>query len=210
MAYLFLDESGDLGFDFVKRRTSSFFIVTILCVDQKRPIEKLVKKIHSGLRKKFIMRHSMLHAAKEEPITVLRFCRDVVGKDCKIMSIVIDKTLLSNEVRLQKHIFYTTVVSVLLHRMAQRGLLSKGKTIALIASRRETNKFLNRQFKEYLQHKLKTEHEIELRVEIKNPSAEKCLQAVDMVSWSIFRKYEFADNKYYSLLSEILVEEYYP
>lgn len=42
MAYIFLDESGDLGFDFIKKKTSKFFIVTCLFTESKTPIEKIV------------------------------------------------------------------------------------------------------------------------------------------------------------------------
>ncbi|MCK4635926.1 MAG: DUF3800 domain-containing protein [Candidatus Moranbacteria bacterium] len=44
MAYIFLDESGDLGFDFSKQKTSKFFIVTCIFTNNKRPIEKIIKK----------------------------------------------------------------------------------------------------------------------------------------------------------------------
>lgn len=44
MIYLYLDESGDLGFDFRKKKTSKFFIVTCLFTEDKKPIEKIVKK----------------------------------------------------------------------------------------------------------------------------------------------------------------------
>ena len=33
MAYIFLDESGDLGFDFSKKNTSKVFIITLQAVD---------------------------------------------------------------------------------------------------------------------------------------------------------------------------------
>ena len=53
MAHIFLDESGDLGFNFKKKKTSKFFIVTFLFIEgSKGPIEKIVKKTHSELAKK--------------------------------------------------------------------------------------------------------------------------------------------------------------
>jgi len=52
MSFVFLDESGDLGFDFTKKKTSKFFVVTCLVVENKRPIEKIVSKTHSELQKK--------------------------------------------------------------------------------------------------------------------------------------------------------------
>jgi len=44
MAFIFLDESGDLGFNFKKKKTSKFFVITFLFVKDKGPIEKIVKK----------------------------------------------------------------------------------------------------------------------------------------------------------------------
>ena len=32
MLYLFLDESGDLGFDFVQKKPSNYFVIAILTV----------------------------------------------------------------------------------------------------------------------------------------------------------------------------------
>lgn len=40
MAYIFLDESGDLGFDFRKKKTSKVFIVTCLFTESKTPFEE--------------------------------------------------------------------------------------------------------------------------------------------------------------------------
>jgi len=53
MAYIFLDESGDLGFNFKKKGTSDFFIITFLFLDEsKKSLEKIVKRTHSELNKK--------------------------------------------------------------------------------------------------------------------------------------------------------------
>ncbi|MBI2032398.1 MAG: DUF3800 domain-containing protein [Candidatus Levybacteria bacterium] len=51
MKYLFLDESGDLGFN-PKKKNSKYFVITILFTSDKKPLELIVKKIHKNLRKK--------------------------------------------------------------------------------------------------------------------------------------------------------------
>ncbi|MBI5221243.1 MAG: DUF3800 domain-containing protein, partial [Candidatus Magasanikbacteria bacterium] len=35
MSFIFLDESGDLGFDFTKNKTSKFFVISFLFVKNK-------------------------------------------------------------------------------------------------------------------------------------------------------------------------------
>ena len=79
--------------------------------------------------------------------------------------------------------------------------------IILLASRRETNKFLNFNFKNYLENKMSTEHKAILQIEINSCDKEKSLQIVDFVSWAIFRKYEFSDDTYYNLIRSKIIEE---
>ena len=66
MAYIFLDESGDLGFNFKKKKTSKYFVVTFLFVREKVLLEKIVKEIFKGFSKTEIKNHDgVLHAFKE-------------------------------------------------------------------------------------------------------------------------------------------------
>lgn len=94
-----MDESGDLGFDFSKSKTTKNFIITILFVKDIKRIHKIVKKIL------------------------------LLGQRCLVY------------------------------------------------------------------------------VEVKTPNEERCLQAVDFISWAIFRKHEYKDSQYFNLIKNIIVEE---
>ena len=144
MATIFLDESGDLGFNFTKKKTSKFFVITCLFIESKRPIEKVVKKTHSELKKKFKRRLGILHAVKEKPLTRQRLLRRLGEKECYI----------------------------------KRVLPIKGSG-ELIASKRETNKFLNENFKNYLNTQIQNKHKMGIKIFIKNPSEHKALQIVE-------------------------------
>jgi len=50
MAYIFLDESGDLGFDFSKKRTLKFFIITFLFVSKKKFIQNYKMKKNNKIQ----------------------------------------------------------------------------------------------------------------------------------------------------------------
>jgi hypothetical protein len=52
MLYLYLDESGDLGFDFVNKRPSKFFVVTILVVKDHNANRMLINRVKKTLRRK--------------------------------------------------------------------------------------------------------------------------------------------------------------
>jgi len=67
MAYIFLDESGDLGFNFKKKKTSKYFVIACLFVKEERPIEKITKKIFTNFSKTELRSHGgTLHAYKEK------------------------------------------------------------------------------------------------------------------------------------------------
>jgi hypothetical protein len=52
MWYLYLDESGDLGFDFVNKKPSKFFTVAILAIAGQQANRKLIKSVKVVLRRK--------------------------------------------------------------------------------------------------------------------------------------------------------------
>lgn len=207
MAYVFLDESGDLGFDFTKKKTSKFFVITFLFVGNKRPIEKIVKKTHSELNKKFKKRLGVLHAVKEKPITRKRLLKRLAEKDCDIMTIYLNKSKVYTRLHNEKHVLYNYVANILLDRIYKKKLIPTTDHVELIASRRETNKFLNENFKNYLSQQVLNKHKTNINIYIRKPSEEKSLQAVDFASWAIFRKYEYNDDDYYKLISKVICEE---
>ncbi len=207
MAYIFLDESGDLGFDFTKKKTSKVFVITCLFTENKRPIEKIVKKTHSELAKKYKRRFGILHAVKEKSITRQRLLRRLNEKDCAVMTIYLNKKRVFTKLRDEKAVLYNYVANILLDRIYTKKIIPVGKTIELIASQRETNKFLNENFKNYLNSQIQNKYKIKVSVKIKSPAEEKLLQAVDFISWAIFRKYEYRDDSYYNLVKNKIVEE---
>lgn len=102
---------------------------------------------------------------------------------------------------------YNYVTNILLDRIVTKKLVPREGEIELIASKRETNRFLNENFKDYLERQAVDNHGIALTVSIKTPSEEKALQAVDFVSWAIFRKYEYGDEEYYNVIKGAIAEE---
>jgi len=206
MSYIFLDESGDLGFNFKKKRTTKYFLITFLFVSNKRSIEKCIKSVHRGLRKKY-KKISIFHAFREEPVTRRRVLNLLSKKDCKVMTIYLNKEKVYTNLKEEKAVLYNYVSNILLDRICSKKIIPIDEKIKLIASRRETNKFLNRNFKSYLEKQIGDNHKINLDILIKTPAEEKSLQAVDFVSWSIFRKYEYKDEDYYNLIKNKIVEE---
>ena len=211
MSYIFLDESGDLGFNFKKKKTSIFFVITCLSTENKRPIEKIAKKTYSELKKKYKRKIGVLHAVKESPITRQRLLKRLSEKDCAIVTIYLDKKKVYTKLQDEKQVLYNYITNILLDRIYTKRIISIKNEIKLIVSRRETNKFLNENFKNYLNNQIKHRHKINIQTQIKTPSSEKALQVVDFACWAIFRKYEYRyeyrDDSYYNIIKGKIEEE---
>ncbi len=209
MAYIFLDESGDLGFNFNKKKTSKYFIITFLFVKEKVSLEKIIKKVFRGFSKIEVKNHQgILHAFKETPRTRQKLLNLFRGKNMSnVLVIYLNKKKVYTKLQDEKQVLYNYVVNILLDRVCTKKLIPTNKSISLIASRRETNKFLNKNFTTYLRSQIKNNHKLDITIEIKSPAQEKSLQIVDMLSWAIFRKYEHGDESYYNLIKPDIVEE---
>lgn len=208
MAYIYLDESGDLGFDFTKKKTSSYFVVTFLFVDNPRPVGKIIQKTFGSFTKKQVKAHGgTLHAYKESPKTRQRILTSLNHKDIAILSIYLNKRKVYTKLQDEKQVLYNYITNILLDRIMTRKLVPLDKRIELVASRRDTNKFLNDNFKSYLEDQVSRNHKLDIHVSIKTPHEEKCLQIVDMASWTLFRKREHGDESYYNLIKSKVIEE---
>jgi hypothetical protein len=204
-----MDESGDLGFDFKKKKTSRYFVVTFIFTEDKTSLDKIIKKIFAGFSKKEVKNHAgELHAYKELVKTrkkVLNMFHD--KKAAHILLIYVDKKKVYAKLKDQKHILYNYITNILLDRICTKKLIPLNKKIKIIASRRETNKFLNANFSSYIKDQTQNKHKLDLEIDIAPPAKEKGLQIADMISWSVFRKYEHEDDTYYNIIKDEIVEE---
>jgi hypothetical protein len=203
-----MDESGDLGFDFSKEKTTNNFIITIVYFSNLKKLHTIVKKIHRLKRIHKPKTSSILHAYKETKSIRIKMLHLIAkdSNDIRIMCICLNKKKVYTKLHDEKNFLYNYVVNILLDRIKTKKLIPEGKSIKLIASRKDTNKFLNKNFKKYLEDNAST-NTIKISVEIKNPQEEKCLQAVDFISWAIFRKHEHHDEEYRNIIKDRLIEE---
>src|SRR3989344_4613383 len=89
MAYLLLDESGDLGFS-SKKGSTQFFIITVVFTESKRPLEKIARRVYTTLRHQY-RKFGVLHANKEMPSTRRRLLEELNKTDASILVIVLNK-----------------------------------------------------------------------------------------------------------------------
>ena len=204
MNYIFLDESGDLGFS---ERSSRWFILTIVLTNNHRKIEKCVKKVHKGLKKKY-KKIKELHAYHADSATrkrILRLLAEV--DDLQVYSIILNKKKVYTDLQNQKNFLYNYTANILLDRLHNKNIIEQDDRILIYIDQRETNKFLKKNFEDYLRNNLGKWQNNGFDIKIKPSHTEKCLQAVDFISWAIFRKYESGDYEYYEIIKNKIIGE---
>ena len=204
MTYIYVDESGDLGFDFSKGGASEKFSIAFLITNNRQSINALVKKtflsLPPAIKRKF---DGVLHAKKEKSSTVKRLLKKLSSKDIYIASICLDKRKML--VTTNQNDLYAYMLISLINRLYSDDVFKDSQKINLVVSQRHTNKHLNERFFETL---VASEHGTQFTVNIVKPASDKCLQAVDFVSWALWQKYEKNDSTYSDLFSDRIICEY--
>ena len=204
MVYIYADESGCLGFDFSKKGTKRHLLITFLILKEWRPISSVVKNVVKTLPKKTLRKkNSYLHANYEKPVTITRLLKGLAINDIQIAAMRLDKrkVLVSGN----PNELYSSMFVTLINRLYADGIISKSDEIKFIASRRNTSEKLNDDFAKSIEH---CTNDVSFDFNILSARDDKCLQAVDFVSWALWQKYENCDESYSDIISGKIVKEY--
>lgn len=210
MVSIFLDESGDLGFNFSASGTSKYFVVCILITENKKTLDQLVKKIIRNLPpKQRQKRKGVLHCTNEDVTIRKRLLANLTHRELGIVYICIEKKRILIPDRNQKHLLYNYITNALINKVFDYLSEKEIGGVDFFASRRETNKYYNECFSRFIESNTTKNSNIDLKIHIASPQDEKCLQIVDFLSWSVFRKYEYNDDEYYSIISSKIIDRIY-
>ena len=205
MAYIFLDESGDLGF---KKTSSKWFLFTMAITSDPKVLERVIKKVWRTLKKKN-KKLGELHAYHEKDITrkrVLRMLSQVT--DLKVFSIILNKQKVHVNFQDQKNYLYVYMANLLLENLHNnKKILKDNEPIHLFVDQKDTKKQLRDNFIHLLTSSISKKRIGKFSVVLHSSHENKSLQAVDFISWAIFRKYEREDYEFYELIKSKVIEE---
>src|SRR3989344_5019536 len=170
MTYIFLDESGDLGF---KKTSSKWFLFTLVAIDEPRKLDKIIKKARKSLKKKHKHRFSELHAYHCDDITRIRILKSLAEIDILINKNIIDEKSVTS----------------------------------LIVDKKDTNKNLKNNFIDYITKAMNQKQKATFKMSLTASHDSKGIQAVDFISWAIFRKYEQGDYEFYEIIKDKIIDE---
>jgi len=204
--YLYLDESGDLGFDFVNKKPSKYFVVTILVVKGYEANRRLINGVKKTLRRKLNPKNkrkrivSELKGTKTTIEVKEYFYQQVRDLDLAVYAIILNKRRVYPSLIKQKSRVYNFVARTVLDQIPYGNAEQKVElTIDKSKSKPEIM-----EFSEYIYRQLESKIDPAVPLNIYHVnSIENCaLQAVDLFSYAIFEKYERRRDQWYKIVNE--------
>jgi len=204
MLYLYLDESGDLGFDFANRKPSRFFTLTILAVKGNETNRRLLNAVKKTIKRKLNpqgKRKNMALELKGAKITWAikqYFYQQIKDIDFSIYAVTLNKIKACPELIRNRTRLYNFIARLVLEQIP----LLNSKTVVLVVDRaknkREIAEF-NESIRQQLEIKLipLTQADIQHLDSLQNGG----LQAADMFSHGVFTKYESQRNEWFNLFA---------
>lgn len=201
MLYLYLDESGDLGFDFFAKKPSKHFTVTVMLVQGVENNKKISKAVKRTLRKKlYKQKRSELKGTLDSIAVKKYFYKHVRDVPLEIYALTLNKKRVYEHLTQKKERVYNFIARKVLDVIPFDNATSR---IELIIDKSKSKHEI-REFNQYLVRQLngKIDPKIPLDIEHHLSHADLPLQAVDLFSWGMFRKYEKKDSEWFNVFKE--------
>lgn len=217
MHYLFIDESGELG---QKTGSSSHFLIAALCTETPKALEKRLwkekaKLYNAGWPRDIEIKGTTLWGCDHNPrtptaIAVRRvdILNEIISSICsspiKLHYSIAKKSYLSKSIMNAEYgIAYNFLCGTLVCRAYAKHFCGP---LNIVVDQRNKETHSKLKFDGYLETRLVGDCEHELGVAISHQESFDILglQAVDFLSWALFRNYEHGDDQFKKLITPIV------
>ncbi|PKM98968.1 MAG: hypothetical protein CVU79_00170 [Elusimicrobia bacterium HGW-Elusimicrobia-3] len=201
MLYLYLDESGDLGFDFVNKKPSAYFTICVLAIHGVENNLALTKAVKSIIRRKLLKaRNATLPELKGARTTLevkTSLYRKVEGIPFALYATTLNKRGAYDRLSEDKERIYNYIARLTLEQV---GFENSGVRVIITVDRSKSRLEIER-FNSYIVTQLKAILNPRVPLEIYHIPSEQSapLQAADIFAWGISRKYERGDTEWYEV-----------
>jgi len=209
MWFLYLDESGDLGFDFFGKKPTRFFTVAILALRDTGNNRQLINAVKKTIRRKLRERANAELKGSHTSFEVKRYFFSLVRPiRFGVYALSLNKKRVYDELTQKKDRVYNFVARQVLDQVP----IEKASTrVQLVIDKSKSRREIG-EFNDYLVRQLQGRLDPKVPLDIYHHSSHENLgiQAADLFSWGVFRKYERGDVKWYDVFSEkVLYDDRY-
>lgn len=201
--FIFLDESGDLGFDFTKQKTTKYFVITVLALDNISVQDEFRKAVRRTLKNKLNRKKNkkrIVHELKgtNTALSIKEyFYRQLPPDGWHIYSLTLNKA--RTKPHLQTKTGRKKLYNFLSRVLLEKVVFPQNARVVNLAIDRSKSKEEIWDFNRYLINHLEALLPLETQLNIthENSNDNPCLQAVDLFCWGIARK-NISDVAWYS------------
>ena len=200
MKYIFLDESGELGF---KNSSSKYFVITLLSCDEGEiySLRKIIRKVRQKIFKKKLRRYPELKGNNSTDKVRKEILERFMKTNSEIFTIILDKSKVYEYLKNKKGKLYNYVSNLILNECS-----FDNSSVCLIVDKSKSNRSLREDFDNYIRKKLNERNSLnKLIIRHENSQNEACLQVLDFISWAIFRNYEHKDPNFIEIIKDKIV-----
>lgn len=205
MKIIYLDESGDLGFNF-GRGSSQYFVITFITMNKETSVS-LKRKIRIIKKKNHIPKDVEMKANNTNASLRIEILKRIASLNIEIHAIIANKKNVERHLRKDPNILYNYMVNLIMVPYLEK---NRPVDVFLIADLRITRVAKGMRFTDYLKYKLffeKKLQDIELEVQFLDSFRSNGLQAVDFVAYAFLKKYKSSDLRYYQLIEDRIRHE---
>jgi len=201
---IFLDESGDLGFDLSKSGASRKFVITLLVCESESTARAIQIAVKRTLKKKLNHKRAnrrFVHELKGTGsiIDVKKyFYRQLPDSGWKLYTVALNKARVKTHLtgKAGKKKLYNFLARFILEHIP----LSQTHGVRLVVDKSKNSADM-KDFNGYLKSQLEAMMPLESRLYISHERSQENtgLQAVDLFCWGIYRKHEHGDKEWYQV-----------
>jgi len=200
MKYVFLDESGELGF---KDSSSKYFIIALLSCDEGEiyDLRRIMKKVRAKIIKKKMKKYPELKGNNSTDKIREEVLKRFAKTQAEIFVIILEKSKVYEYLKNKKDKLYNYLSNLILNECSL-----EDSHICLVVDKSKTNRSLREDFDNYIRNNLSQKNNnCNLIIKHENSQKEGCLQVLDFISWSIFRNYEHKDSSFMNIIKNKIV-----
>lgn len=203
--WLYLDESGDLGFDFINRKPSRYFTICILATSHRDTNTQFAYAVRKTLKRK------VNHHRKNNPINELHASSLPFPVKQYVYSLLLDHIFGIYAITLNKKRVYQYLIEdkEKVYNYVARQVIDRipfemaDKQVILTVDKSKGTK-ARHEFNGYITAQLKGRLAPDVKLAITHEASEASagLQLADLFAWGVFRKYERNDPACFELFKE--------
>lgn len=214
MWYILLDESGDLGFDFITKKPSRYFTICLLATSDSKSYYAIRQAIKKALRRKVNKGGRAKHLKHEikgvetNLETKNYFYKQVAELRFGIYALTLNKKRVVTRLTQEKERLYNFIARQVFDRIPFEQAIERVQLVVDRCKGKAEIQDFNRYLVRHLQGRLNPT--VTLNIDHLESHSEPALQAADLFSWGIFRKYEKNDSAWFDVFKgKVLYDDVY-